>query len=59
MALYLTSVPYIMLQVEKKKTPRKLRKKKKQQEQRLHTKKINECITESEQSKLFLWLLKC
>ena len=59
MALYLTSVPYIMLQVQKKKNTQKTtQEKKKQQEQRLH-KKINECITESEQSKLFLWLLKC
>jgi len=55
MAVEFTSVAYVILQVTKKKTTQE----KRQQEQRTQKNKwMNHfVITESKQSKLFLWLL--
>ena len=55
MALKFTSVAYVILQV-KKKTENYTHKKATTRTK--DTQKINEWITESKQSKLFLWLLK-
>jgi len=55
MAIKFTSVAYVILQVTKKKTTQE--KKQQQQRTQKNERMNNFVITESAQSKLFLWLL--